>query len=134
MEKDEIKDLVNGLSMGMNAIDTLIDKIENKQLRDVVLHLRKDYDDLFEKLQRHYPHIEDEIKSNFMAESMLKMKTIMTNDQKIVKMLIEGCNQAIITTTEVFNHESMMEPDLKSCFHDFEEISNRYIEQLKTYL
>lgn len=41
-----IEELLNGLNMGLLAIDHLIDKIENDQLRDIVLHQRKAYGDL----------------------------------------------------------------------------------------
>ena len=40
-EETCIEELLNGLNMGLVAIDHLIDKIENTQLRDIVLHQRK---------------------------------------------------------------------------------------------
>lgn len=45
-EETCIEELLNGLNMGLVAIDHLIDKIENTQLRDIVLHQRKAYGDL----------------------------------------------------------------------------------------
>ena len=45
-----IEELLNGLNMGLLAIDHLIDKIEDEKMRDVVLHLRKEFGDLKETL------------------------------------------------------------------------------------
>ena len=134
MEKKESYELINGLNMGMNSIDQVIDKVENKALREIILNLRKDYDDLFEKAQRHYPDIDKEIKTNFIGDAMLKMKTMVTDDKKIVKMLIEGSNQAIMTMRELMNENAYIEANLRSCILDLEDISKRYIDEFKPYL
>ena len=134
MEKKASYELINGINMGMNSIDQMIDKVENKALREIMLNLRKDYDDLFEKVQRHYPDIDKEIKVNLIGDVMLKMKTMMIDDKKIVKMLIEGSNQAVMTMRELVNDNSYIESNLRSCILDLEDISKRYIEELKPYL
>lgn len=134
MENKASYELINGLNMGMNSIDQMIDKVESKELRDIILNLRKDYDDLFEKVQRHYPDIDKEIKKNIIGEAMLKMKTMMIDDKKITKMLIEGCNQGIMTMRELMNENTYIEANLRSCILDLEDISKRYIDELKPYL
>ena len=134
MEKKASYELINGINMGMNSIDQLIDKVENESLREIIKNLRKDYDDLFEKVQRHYPDIDKEIKTNFIGDAMLKMKTMVTDDKKIVKMLIEGSNQGVMTMRELLNDNTYIEANLKSCLLDLEDISKRYIEELKPYL
>lgn len=129
-----IEELLNGVNMGMIAIDHLVDKIEDKKLRDIVIHQRKAYGELKEKIQRQYPYSQDEVKQKFMLESMIELKTIITDDSKIARMLTEGCNQAIMTVTHLLNKETTIEPQLKSCVNDFEEISESYLEELKNYL
>ena len=42
-----IEELLNGINMGMIAIDHLVDKIENARLRDIVIHQRKAYGQLY---------------------------------------------------------------------------------------
>ena len=44
-----IEELINGLNMGKIAIDHLVDKIENRKLKEIAVHQRKNYDDLKEK-------------------------------------------------------------------------------------
>ena len=62
------------------------------------------------------------------------MKTMMVDDKKITKMLIEGCNQAIMTMRELMNENTYIEANLRSCILDLEDISKRYIDELKPYL
>ena len=57
-----MKELLNGLNMGLISIDHLIDKIEDEKMRDVVLHLRKEFGDLKEKVLNEYS-TEDELRN-----------------------------------------------------------------------
>ena len=133
-EETCIEELLNGLNMGMIAIDHLIDKIENEKLRDIVLHQRKNYGDLKNKVHNSYPHVEDITKQKFMLESMIEMKTMLTDDAKIAKMLTEGSNQSVMTMTHLLNKENDIDQTLKRYCDDFEDISKRYIEELKEFL
>ena len=129
-----IEELINGLNMGKIAIDHLVDKIENRKLKEIAVHQRKNYDDLKEKIMQTFPHTEDEVKNKFMLESMIETKTILSDDAKIAKMLTEGSNQAIMTMTHLLNKEENVDPKIKAFADDFEDISKRYIEELKEFL
>ena len=129
-----IEELINGLNMGKISIDHLVDKIENRKLKEIAVHQRKNYDDLKEKIMQTFPHTEDEVKNKFMLESMIEMKTILSDDAKIAKMLTEGSNQAIMTMTHLLNKEENVDPKIKAFADDFEDISKRYIEELKEFL
>ncbi|MEG0592485.1 MAG: hypothetical protein RR512_04175 [Coprobacillus sp.] len=133
-ENNCIEELLNGLNMGIIAIDHLVDKIESDKLRDIVIHQRKNYCDLKEKVHQKYPRAEDEAKNTFMLESMIEMKTLMSDDQKIAKMLTEGSLQAVLTMTHLLNKEQGVDQTLKSYADDFEDISKRYMEELKEFL
>lgn len=133
-EQTCVEELLNGLNMGMLAIDHLADKIEDEKLHDIVIHQRKNYGELKERVQQNFPHADDEIKKKFMLESMIELKTILTNDTKIAKMLTEGCNQAVMTMTHLMNKEYGIDSHLKNYANDFEAISKRYIEELKPFL
>lgn len=128
-----MKELINGLNMGLISIDHLIDKIEDAKMRDIVLHLRKEFGDLKESVMEISPKAEDETRKNFLLETMIEMKTLMTNDSQIAKMLIEGCNQSVMTMTHLFNQEKS-DMRFKKYMNDFEDISKRYIEELKKFL
>lgn len=129
-----IEELINGLNMGKIAIDHLVDKIENRKLKEIAIHQRKNYDDLKDKIMQTFPYSEDEVKNKFMLESMIEMKTILSDDAKIAKMLTEGSNQAVMTMTHLLNKEDNVDPKIKAFADDFEDISKRYIEELKEFL
>ncbi len=129
-----IEELLNGLNMGLVSIDHLIDKIENEHLRDIVLHQRKAYGDLKNKVTRDFSQAEDHLKNKMMLESMIEMKTLLSDDAKIAKMLIEGSNQAVMTMAHLMNKESHVDARVKQYIDEFEDISQKYIEELKPFL
>ena len=105
-----------------------------KTVLEQIESLGKLTDDLKEKIMQTFPHTEDEVKNKFMLESMIEMKTILSDDAKIAKMLTEGSNQAIMTMTHLLNKEENVDPKIKAFADDFEDISKRYIEELKEFL
>ena len=133
-DKEYVEELLKGLNIGMTAIDHVIDKIKNEQMRDIVLHQRKHYGDLKEKTQNLFPNTADDMKKKMMMEMMIDMQTMIPNDAKIAKMLTEGCNQSVMKMTHLINQNHRLDPSLKNCLNDFEDISKRYIEELKGFL
>ena len=73
-------------------------------------------------------------KSNIMAGMMLEVKTIFANDNDIVKMLMQGCNMAIISMTEIIHDLGITDMKLRKLANDLEDVSKRYEEKLKAYL
>ncbi len=129
-----VEELLQGLNMGIIAIEHLLDKVENEKLKRIMRNQEKDYQKLKEKVEKHYPQVEDKVKQKLMLESMIELKTMMSDDHKIAKMLIEGSNQAVMTMTHLLNKEKDVDIVLKRYARDFEEISKKYIEYLKIFL
>ena len=69
-----------------------------------------------------------------MAETMLEMKTMFADDSDIVKMLMQGCNMAVISMTEVIHKLDVVDMELRTIANDLEDVSKRYEEELKRYL
>lgn len=118
--------------MGIEGIDHVIDKIKDENLKQLVSNQKKEYGELKEKFLKHYPYIED--KKNIMVETMLEIKTLFVDDSDIVKMLMKGCQMAVITMTEVIHKNEDIDEYLKQMADDLEDISKKYEEQLKSYL
>lgn len=134
-EENYVQELINGLNMGMIAIDHLIDKIESPQLIDVVNHQRRNYGDLLTKVHHQYPDAnEDKVKNKFMLETMVEMKSMMSDDAKIAKMLTEGSNQAVMTMTHLLNKDNNVSPAFQILADELEDISKKYIEELKEFI
>ena len=131
--KEMIEELYQGLNMGMEAIDHVIDKIEDQKMYDIVLHQRKHYADLKNRTQHLFPDVRDEMKNKMMMEMMVDMKLMHTSDQKIAKMLTEGSQQAVMKVTHLRNQNDL-DASVLDCLNDFEDISQRYMEELKEFL
>ncbi len=128
-----IEELLNGLNMGMVSIDHLLDKIENEQLRNLVMHQRKSYGELKDEIIHAYPDVEDKTKQKFMLEGMVEMKSILADDAKIAKMLIEGCNQAMMNMTHLENKNDISS-QIEDYMSKFESLNKHYSEELKAFI
>lgn len=133
MEKECIEEILKGINMGILGIEHVEDKIQDKGLIKAVLKQKKEYESLKKRILKKYPQIEDK-KGNFMAETMLEMKTMFADDSDIVKMLMQGCNMAVISMTEVIHKLDVVDMELRTIANDLEDVSKRYEEELKRYL
>ena len=112
MEKECIEEILKGINMGILGIEHVEDKIQDKGLIKAVLKQKKEYESLKKRILKKYPQIEDK-KGNFMAETMLEMKTMFADDSDIVKMLMQGCNMAVISMTEVIHKLDVVDMELR---------------------
>lgn len=133
MEKECIEEILKGINMGILGIEHVEDKIQDKGLIKAVLKQKKEYESLKKRILKKYPQIEDK-KGSFMAETMLEMKTMFADDSDIVKMLMQGCNMAVISMTEVIHKLDVVDMELRTIANDLEDVSKRYEEELKRYL
>ena len=69
-----------------------------------------------------------------MLESMIEIKTLLTDDAKITKMLIEGSNQSVMTMAHLLNKDHHVDLKVKQYSDEFEKISQKYIDELKAFL
>ena len=132
MKKEYAEEVLNGIDMGIVGIEHVEEKIENKSLKRLVSKQKKEYEELKKELLSLYPDINR--KSNIMAGMMLEVKTIFANDNDIVKMLMQGCNMAIISMTEIIHDLGITDMKLRKLANDLEDVSKRYEEKLKAYL
>ena len=112
VEKDTIRLLREcdaGIKMGVKSIDDVIDRVESKELSQL-LHACKDkHDELDKELQELLGNYEDEGKDpNFMAEAMAKVKTEMKlqmheDDNTIADLITDGCNMGVKSLNKYLN-------------------------------
>jgi hypothetical protein len=129
-----LNELIKGVNVGILAIEHVEDKIEDYELKNIVLSQKQSYKDLKSKIINHYSCNHEEGTQELMMEMMIELKTLMKDDKKIARMLIEGSNQAIMSMTHLLNEEEHVEETLKNFAKEFEYISKKYIEYLKTFI
>ena len=112
IEKDTVKLLREcdaGIKMGVKAINDVLDRVENKDLYEL-LHACKDrHDELDKELQELLGRYGDEGKDpNFMAEKMAKVKTevklsMNETDNTIADLITDGCNMGVKSLNKYLN-------------------------------
>jgi hypothetical protein len=133
MKEKCIKEIIKGVHMGILGIEHVVEKIDNPKLKDVVIKQKKEYQSLLKRIHKEYPDVEDK-KPGAMVESMVEMRTMFSNDSDIVKMLMKGCNSAVIAMTECINDLEEVDQSLQGLADDVEDISKNYEERLKKFL
>ena len=133
INEDAVKEMLNGINMGMISIDYFEDKIQNESLREIVLRQRKDYGDLKNRIRKDFSEVEDILKQKFMVETMLMFKSMISDDAKIAKMMVEGCNQGIMTMNKLLNNEQLSSIT-KHHIDTLIQISHYYLNEYKPYL
>jgi len=90
-----VKEILKGLHMGVLGIEHVVDKIDSEGLRRLVVKQKKEYESLIQRVHAAFPNVEDK-EPGMISESMIEMKTMFASDNDIVKMLMKGCNNAVI--------------------------------------
>lgn len=132
--------IVSGLDMGINAIDELIEDVNQDQIKRMMAkqnesykHLKQECEEKLKLLDRKEEnHHEFE---TWMAKSMIKMKTMMNKDSKsIAKMLIEGSNKAIISMHTLLNEKKDIAQEVIELSKQFIQLEKEHIHEWEPYL
>ena len=104
MENINALDEINkGACMGMDAINFILDKVENHTFKEVIQKQYDDYHRIEEDIEKIYhkyddgkPH-ETNAFTKAMTWSGINMKMVMdSSDSKIAELLLQGTNMGII--------------------------------------
>ncbi|WP_041137902.1 DUF2383 domain-containing protein [Beduini massiliensis] len=135
-----LESLVSGIDMGINASDEVMKNVEDEKLKMILIEQARSYKALKAEAeeQLEYYQRDKENKHVFetaMLKSMVKMKTMMNNDDhKIAKMLIEGSTQAIMSMQTLINDYPDIEEKPKALCEQFLNLSKEHINQWKDFL
>ena len=126
--------------MASFAIDCLIEKIENKDLEDLLRKQNRFYLDttkVLNRLSKKLKHKPKDISvflktSSFMA---IKMKTMMNNDTpKFAQMLVEGTTMGITDTLKAKGEYPSKREDLIEVVDDIVRNEEEFVDSLKKFL
>lgn len=136
---DEIN---KGATMGMDAINYVLDKVEDTNLKKVLDGEYNKYRDISNRVNEIYNNytVEKEPhKTNTMNKMMtwygVQMKTM--NDQsnsKIAELLMQGTNMGIIEGRKLLNNNENLPKDIDTVLNDFVVMQEDSVETLKKYL
>jgi len=137
-----ILDEVNkGATMGMDAIEIVMDKVKDNDFRHVLDVEFEKYKDISNRVNELYDNYTDKEphETNAMNKMMtwygVQIRTIADNTtSKLAELLMQGTNMGIIEGRRLLNANDDAEHDVKNILNDFVVMQEDSVETLKKYL
>ena len=135
---DEIN---KGCSMGIDAINYILDKVEDDKFSNFLQKQSDDYKKISNKIEKIYnnynegePH-ETNVINKVMTWSGVNMKTLTDHsNSKIAELLLQGTNMGIIEGRRLLNNNPSVDNEVKNILNDFVVMQEDSVETLKKYL
>lgn len=142
MKENEINvldELSKGACMGMDAIEFIMDKVNDKALKKELEHQYKEYEKTKEKINKIYPDKDKKPhETNAMNKAMtwygIEMKTMLDDStSKIAELLLQGTNMGIIEGRKLLNNNELDE-NIHSLIQEYVDMQEQAVEKLKRFL
>lgn len=139
--KNTLDELNKGCAMGMDAIDNILDKVEDKKLKKVLEDEYDKYKKMHQRIEKKYKEFSNEeptetsAMNKVMTTWMTDMK-LMTDhsDGKIAELLTQGVNMGIIEGRRLLNHKENLDEEVENILKEYIEMQERSVEIYKQYL
>ena len=145
MSKDEneinvLDELNKGACMGMDAINFILDKVENNDFRKELNNQYNQYKkisdricELYPEYSKKHPHKTSTI-NKVMTWYGIEIKTAMDDStSKIAELLMQGTNMGIIEGRKLLNHKQT-DKEVHKLVQEYVEMQERDVEKLKKFL
>lgn len=135
-----LKECDAGVKMGIEGINQVIEKAENKQLLSILEKYLKDHEKLEEKIQEQLNKFKDDEKEpNPLAKAMSWMKINVKlikgeHDKVIADLMTEGCNMGIKSICKYMNQYPTAMEGIKSLCYDLVELEENFVKDLRKFL
>lgn len=140
--KNVLDEVNKGTSMGMDAINDVMPKVEDEDFKKVLQGEYDKYNKIHKRIEKIYNEFESNeeptetsIMNKMMTSFMVDMKTITdTSNSKIAELLLQGTNMGIIEGKKLLNHKSDLDERVEIILKDFVAMQEDSVETLKKYL
>ena len=143
MEKEDINaldEIHKGAYMGMDALNFVLDKVEDKKLSDVLKAEYEQYKEIARRVEEIYPKYSEgePHKTSAMNKAMtwygIEMKTLTDkSDSKIAELLLNGVNMGIIEGRKILNNKKL-DKEVNGIISEYVTMQEKSVEILKQYL
>lgn len=139
MEKDKstmYDELNKGCSMGILAIDAILDKAHEGDFKVLLLKLSKEYHELSKEIHEYADEDPKDLSgiSKTFSWYGIQMRTITDDsDSKLSELIMQGLNMGIIEGRKFLN-EGIEDDDLRKLLSKYINIQEKYVEKFKEYL
>lgn len=135
-----LKECDAGTKMGIDGIQGVIDKVEDKQLLSILEKYLKDHEKLEEKIQKELnKYYDTEKHPNPIAKAMswvkINVKLIKgEHDHVVADLMTEGCNMGIKSVCRYMNQYSTAMEGIKALCYDLIELEENFAKDLRKFL
>ena len=144
MEKENeinvLDELNKGACMGMDAIHFVLDKVEDKSLKEELEKEYNNYKAINKKIVELYPEYskKEPHETNAMNKAMtwytIEVKTFMDNsNSKIAELILQGMNMGVIEGRKLLNHKHTDE-EVNKLVNEYVNMQEHAIEKIKQFL
>lgn len=138
--KNALDEINKGCSIGIEAINSLINKVDNQDFKKILEKQLNQYAKIEDKIHHIYnkysekePHEIGTVMKT-MTEYMTNIKTMMDHtDSKIADILLQGTNMGIIEGRKIINNKKINK-EVKELLEKFVNNQEKIVENLKQYL
>ena len=139
-EMNVLDELNKGCSMGIDAINYILDKVKDKSFKKMLEIQQEDYKKISNKINKIYKKYSEKKphKTNIMNKIMtfygIEMKTMSDEtDSKLAELLLNGTNMGIIEGRKLLNHKDIPK-NINSLVEEYVAFQEKSCEELKKYL
>ena len=142
MEKEinVLDELNKGSCMGVDAINFILDKVEDEEFKKVLNDQKDEYEKMTDKIGELYKEFseKDPHETNAMTKAMtwsnVEMRTLTDHsNSKIAELMLQGTNMGIIEGRKLLNHKSGNEK-VDNLVEEYVNMQEKFVEILKKYL
>ena len=129
-----------GVKMGVESIEEVVDRIESKEFRQVLVESRHQHDELDREIQQQLDRYKDDGKEpNPMAKGMSWMKTnamlmIDNSDQTIADLMTDGCNMGVKSLNKYLNQYEAADEHTKDITKRLINLEEKLAVDIRQYL
>ena len=140
--KNALDEVNKGATMGMDAIKFILDKVEDKDFKNVLEVEYDKYQKISNEVNEIYPKYDDEKKphetstmNKVMTWYGIEMRTLTDkSNSKIAELLLQGTNMGIIEGRKILNHKDGLDEEVSTILDKFVTMQEDSVEMLKKYL
>lgn len=135
-----LDEIHKGACMGVDAINFVLDKVEDEEFKTELEHQLDNYHDIAKIVEDIYPKYDDgephetTAMNKMMTWSNVEMKTMSDkSNSKIAELLLQGTNMGIIEGRRILNNKEL-DDEVKKIVSKYCTMQEKSVEALKEYL
>ena len=135
-----LNEINKGIKMGMDSINHVTDKVQDKEFKDLLLHEYDRYNSILNRVNselKNYGDLPKEVPAvqKMMGYMDVEVSTMTDkSNSKIAEMMLKGTNMGIIEGIKLKNRNPDLDNTIKGILDDFIAFQENNVEDLKKYL